>query len=110
MRYSDRLIRINAEPLYETFFRDRGRPYIRQYDTPKMRYPTPEEVGNLELVGHVWKLGDRYYKLAHQYYGDARLWWVIAWFNQKPTEGFLELGQLIHVPTPLEKILRYYDY
>ena len=109
MRYQNRFIRINAEPLYETFFRDRGVPYINQYGTPEMRYPTSEEISKLELIGHIWKMGDRYYKLAHQYYGDPKLWWIIAWFNQKPTEGFLSLGQLIHIPLPLEKILRYHS-
>ena len=53
MRYQNRFIRINAEPLYETFFRDRGVPYINQYGTPEMRYPTPEEISKLELNGHI---------------------------------------------------------
>ena len=58
---------------------------------------------------HVWKAGDCYYKLANQYYGDAQYWWVIALFNQKPTEADVDLGDLIEIPLPLEAILRVYD-
>ena len=40
----------------------------------------------------MWKLGDRFYKLADQYYGDPTLWWIIAWYNRMPTESHAEGG------------------
>jgi len=59
----------------------------------------------LQKVGHIWTLGDRYYKLAHQHYGESQYWWVIAWFNKKPTEAHLSLGDVVYVPLPLSRIL-----
>ena len=49
--------------------------------------------------------GDRFDLLAHQYYGDSELWWVIAWYNQTPTESHVELGDVLQIPLPLHKVL-----
>ena len=70
-----------------------------------MPYPTVEQAGNLTFINHVWKQGDRYFKLASEYYGDPTLWWVIAWFNKKPTESHVKLGDIIQIPMPLETVL-----
>ena len=56
----------------------------------------------------VWSEGDRYYKLAQHFYGDSAHWWIIAWFNKKPTEGHINFGDLIYVPLPLERVISYY--
>jgi hypothetical protein len=56
---------------------------------------------------HIWKTGDRYYKLAAAYYGRPQLWWVIALYNQKPTEGHLKRGDVIKIPTSLDLLLYY---
>jgi len=61
-------------------------------------------MGQLREVDHVWKLGDRFYKLAHKYYSNAEMWWVIAWYNQTPTESHVSPGQLIQIPLPLDKV------
>ena len=53
--------------------------------------------------------GERLDSLAHKSYGDASLWWVIAQFNQLPTEGHVKLGNILYVPLPLERILQYMD-
>ena len=110
MRYVNRIPKINSNELYREFFSDRGVNYIEQYDTPILNYPTPSQISNLDLIDHLWTLGDRYYKLSHEFYGDSKWWWVIAWFNKKPTESHVKKGQVIIVPLPLEKILAYYDY
>jgi len=54
-------------------------------------------------------VGDRYFKLAHRFYGDSKLWWVIAWFNKKPTESHVDVGDLILIPTDLYQILNIFD-
>ena len=46
--------------------------------------------------------------LADQNYGSSRLWWVIAFFNQTPTEASLEFGKVIFIPHPLERVLSIY--
>ena len=72
------------------------------------RHPTEEEIEKLTLYPHRWTLGDRFFKLAHEYYGDSSLWWVIAWFNQMPTEAHIVQGDLIYIPSPLDQITSYY--
>ena len=110
MRYDDRPLLVNRNnAIYREQFFNRGVQHIIQYISPELRYPTPYEISQLQLEGHVWTLGDRYYKLAHEYYGSSRFWFVIAWFNQAPTESHLEAGQLIRIPLPLERILDYFD-
>lgn len=36
---------------------------------------------NSDDIEHVWMQGDRLDILAQKYYGDARLWWIIAEYN-----------------------------
>jgi len=97
----DRSIVRNAMELYEELFRKRGVKFIDQYSTPIMHHPTAKQVATVELVSHVWKVGDRMSKIAYQHYGDPKLWWVIAWFNQTPTDSHIQLGQVINIPVPL---------
>ena len=105
-RYSNRLIGRNNLPQYKFILKDRNVSFVRQYFTGELHHPTSKEMLELHTVGHVWKIGDRYYKLAYEYYGDSTLWWVIAWFNQAPTDSDVKLGDVIYIPTPLDKILR----
>ena len=42
------------------------------------------------------------------YYDVAELWWVIAQFNQKPTDSHYSLGDVVYIPLPLEKVLTLY--
>jgi hypothetical protein len=108
-RYVDRPLFRNKDDMYEKFFHRRGKKFIRQYGTGILYYPTVKEIAALTRVQHIWKAGDRYYKLAIKYYGDAQYWWVIALFNRKPTDADVKVGQLLHVPLPLEAILRAYE-
>lgn len=104
-RYDSRQIGINKTDQYQSLLDSRSVNHIRQYFTPELFHPTDIDMSTLQLVGHVWSHGDRYFKLANKYYGDSKLWWIIAWFNQAPTESDLDLGQSINIPLPLDKIL-----
>ncbi len=106
-RYSDRNILVNRDQAYRKIFKDRGIRQATQFDTAEFNYPTTEQMQQITTITHVWKMGDKYYKLAHEYYGDTTLWWVIAWFNQKPTEGHLVVGDVLYVPTPVEMALSF---
>ena len=105
-RYIDRQIGINRKEQYEKILKEKGIKFMRQYFSPNFKHPTVKDVMQLELVGHVWSLGDRFYKLAYEYYGDSTLWWVIAWYNQAPTEAQVQIGDTLQIPLPLDKILR----
>jgi hypothetical protein len=93
----------------KTLFKNRNVSEIVMYETAEFRHPTPEEISQLTLEPVRWQLGDKFFKIAHDFYGDAELWWVIAWFNKTPTDGHLEIGDMIYVPLPLEKIISFYE-
>ena len=105
-RYDTVSIGINQSSKYEKIFKNRNVKFVRQYFTPILEHLTTQEISTLSTTSHIWKLGD---KLAHQYYGDSTLWWVIAWFNQAPTESHLNIGDIIVIPSPLEKVLALLD-
>ena len=108
-RYEKRILFRNKNKLYDALFEKRKVKHIRHFNTPVLRYPKASEIANLQLIAHTWKVGDKYYKLASRYYGNANFWWVIAWFNQKPTEGHLRAGDRIRIPLPVERVLEYYE-
>ena len=108
-RYKSSKIFNNSLDYYEYLRENRNIKIIDHYATPILKNPTIAERTRIISNSHIWSFGDRFYKLADQYYGNSEYWWVIAWFNKKPTEGHLKLGDLILIPTPLDKILNYYD-
>lgn len=105
-RYQDRVIIENNNELYDNLFDERGVEFIKQYTTPSFKYPTPAEFSELEIAARTWKVGDRFWKIAEKEYGDPRLWWIIAWFNKRPTEAHLSLGDLVIIPKPIDRVLR----
>lgn len=105
MRYDGRTIFRTRHPLYKQVIKEKGLNELRYYETPKFVEMDEDMLEEIEDIGHVWSLGDRYYKLAAKYYGEPELWWVIAWYNSAPTEAHLEIGDPISIPTPLWKVL-----
>ena len=96
----------NTEELYEEILEGRGLTKITHYRTPRWPKLTAKVRSRFVRQRHTWKLGDKYYKLANQYYGDPKLWWVIAWYNSTPTEASLQPGDVISIPVELEKTLK----
>ncbi len=78
---------------------------IRQYATPVLHNPGLLERMVLSLDTYLWKVGDHFWKLAADYYGDPTYWWVIAWYNGYPTEADITTGTVIEIPTNLEEAL-----
>jgi len=105
-RYDNREIFQNNNETYDEILEERNVPFIRQYGTPQMSRPTAAQISSFSLINHIWVVGDRYYKLAIKYYGDAQYWWVIALYNGKPTEASIRVGDMITIPLPLERVLR----
>jgi hypothetical protein len=97
---------INATSGYKTTFKGRyGQQGIRQLPINILEYPTQEQYDNIETLPITWKLGDRFYKLSSTYYNNPEYWWVIAWFNKRPTEQHVALGDVILVPLFLDEVL-----
>jgi nucleoid-associated protein YgaU len=95
----------NVHPRYQELLVRKKLPVIVQMATPVTRDPTYNELGAITEIEHIWKTGDRLSKLAHTYYGNSEYWWVIARYNQAPTEGHLKRGMLLYIPTPINRAL-----
>lgn len=106
-RYKYRTIFNNDSEMYKSIFRNRNVKFINHYSTPNFSFPSLNDIPNITVINHVWKDGDKYYKLAEKYYGDSRDWWVIAKYNQLPTESHVKIGDIILIPTPLSVVLQY---
>tara|TARA_B100000282_G_scaffold287212_1_gene254520 strand:- start:593 stop:934 length:342 start_codon:yes stop_codon:yes gene_type:complete len=106
-RYRNTRVFTNDEEFYKFLRKKRNSPKaIRMFETPIMHNPSVEERASIMTANHIWKLGDRYYSLAAQYYGQPQYWWIIAWYNGMPTEADVQPGDLIAIPTDLEEALR----
>ena len=105
-RYGSKVVFQNFAEELEEILEERGVNHITQFYTPRLRHPTRRGKSGLNRIGHVWKIGDRYWKLAQEHYGDGKLWWVIAWYNKKPTEAHVKIGDTIVIPMPLDQVLR----
>jgi len=99
---------INDDEKYDALLAKRGQILIEQYATKIIKYPDRKQLKNITTIDHLWKVGDKYWKLASIHYGDPELWWIIAWFNQKPTEVHCSTGDLLMIPFPLERLYRYF--
>ncbi len=105
-RYSRYRKLLNNSNYYEFLRKERNDTKgITHYETPVLYHPSITDRINMSTTTHVWSVGDRYYKLADQYYGDPTLWWIIAWYNGRPTEGDVFPGELLTIPLDAEQIL-----
>lgn len=104
-RYDGRRIVRNQELSYSDVLQNRELTHIDQYETPTFMPVRVADGLTVTKIQHVWAFGDRLWKLADRYYGDSTYWWVIAWYNQKPTESHFSVGSTVIIPTPLEVAL-----
>lgn len=82
---------------------------VRQYTTKKINYPTEEQISEIMIAQETWKRGDRLYKYAKKYYNDERFWWLIAWFNKKPTENHFTPGDKVNIIININEAIRLYN-
>jgi hypothetical protein len=104
-RYNSKQKFKNNNDEYKEHFQKRDVNFVVQYVTPKFDHIDANSLSELQVYTHIWKTGDRLYKLAYEHYDDATLWWIIAWYNKKPTEAHYEVGNTVYIPKPLNKIL-----
>ena len=106
-RYSSDQIAVNNTKMYKKYLEDsrgltRGLSHFR---TQTFRYPTQQQLSTLITTPYTWKVGDRFSKIAHKFYGDVELWWVIAMFNSTPTEAHVVKGDVIYIPQPVDRVI-----
>ena len=107
-RNDTREVAINKSEIYSDILFRRNKNFIEQYKTKNIKYPTAEQIQRLVLKKHIWTMGDRWWKLAETHYGDAQLWWVLAWFNKRPTESHCRAGDLVYIPFPLQDLYNFF--
>jgi nucleoid-associated protein YgaU len=107
-RYDKRRVFFNRAEIYDNIFEDRGVNYMIQFNTPHEAALSMEQIGSLKKIKRIWNIGDRLYKMAAEYYDDPTYWWIIAHFNQKPTEAHFTVGEPMYIPMPLARVLEYY--
>jgi|TARA_Y100000034_G_scaffold18667_1_gene20731 hypothetical protein len=105
-RYRNDQILLNSSEYYKPLRETRGLKVIRQYETPMLTNPSVADRTRITADTYLWGYGDRLYKLAYQYYGDARFWWVIAWWNGIPAESEIPNGAVIAIPINIEDALK----
>lgn len=105
-RYTNVTRTNNDSDFYSPLTQKRGLKSIQQMQTVVIKNPQIFERIALSTDTHIWKYGDRFYKLAFNYYGDPNLWWVIAWYNGYPTEANVKLGDVLEIPLNLEETIQ----
>jgi|TARA_R110000851_G_scaffold109054_2_gene230939 hypothetical protein len=104
-RYKNTKIINNSTEFYEFLRKKKGIKSIRHYATPILYNPGLSSRIATRTTTRVWAYGDRFYKIAAQFYGLPEYWWVIAWWNGTPTEADLTNGSVIEIPLNLEEAL-----
>ena len=104
-RYDKRTIYNNGRKIYKDYLKNRGLGYVRQYVSPDLPQITQRAYDNLVINEEIWTMGDRLCKLAGKYYGNSTYWWVIAYFNNKPTDAHFKAGDTVYIPVSLTRAL-----
>ena len=107
-RFSNRSRFLLNKNFYRKTLKKKDRASLVYYGSVTVPEITTSLIRLLTLDNHVWSVGDNYYKLAEQKYGDKDYWWVIAWYNNKPSDTLLMVGDVITIPYPVETLVSYY--
>ena len=94
---------INNSEIYDDFFKDRGVNKIEHNSLGSIGLNFNQE--NYAYTNHVWRKGDTLIRLANTYYRDLSYWYVIGYFNKKPTDSMYELGETIKIPLNPDNII-----
>ena len=105
-RYNNQRVMINTSENFEEQFESRDVGNIEHYRIQKLSYPSETDDDGLTYYRHTWRVQDKFYHIAAKYYKDSTLWWVIAQYNQRPTEQHCKEGEILKIPFPLARVLR----
>ena len=108
-RYKNRQIKFNNNELIQKILDIKNIKGIRHYISPDIKMPTYLDKINIKTVPEIWKRGDRLSKYAEKYYTNAQLWWIIALYNNKPTDAHFKIGDIFYVPTDLNNLFQYVE-
>jgi len=104
-RYNNRAkVDVSKEEMFRQIKERRDLNMITLYGTARFNSLTDLQLQSLGYETYTWSRGDRFYKIAADYYGDPSYWWVVALFNNTPTEKQIAIGQEIYVPLEPESL------
>ena len=96
----------NDDKLYSKFFQKTGTLSVDHKSIVVFGDPMREDfLKDMLITEHIFSSGDTLSKVAFKHYGSARFWWVIAWFNSKPTDLHCDIGDTIYIPFPLDEAI-----
>tara|TARA_R100000664_G_C2758770_1_gene147986 strand:+ start:1837 stop:2181 length:345 start_codon:yes stop_codon:yes gene_type:complete len=105
-RYQSRdTIVVDKADMFKQLKARRNLNSVTLFSTLALRPFRSEELEGIQFETRIWTTGDRFYKIANEYYGDPAYWWAIALANGKPTEQHLKLGDEIIIPIEIESFL-----
>ena len=90
------------------------RPFLDKIEQDQVNHYGPIFLGDprsedflreISVITHIWGVGDRLSKIAYEHYGDAKLWWLLAWFNAKPTDFHCKVGDIIQIPVERQEAI-----
>jgi nucleoid-associated protein YgaU len=105
-RYKQSRKATNKDDMYKDVFDKKGVKNITQFRARRLRQVDEKVKQRVAFKEYIWSYGDTFWLLASKNYSDSKLWWVIASFNNKPTEAHMEIGETIRIPTNLSEVLR----
>ena len=100
------IIFTNDDDVYENYLNKVGANLIEHRSLILFGDPRQETFLNeISYSTHVFAYGDSLSKIAFKEYGNPKFWWVIAWFNTKPTDFHCEVGDIIRIPHPINEVM-----
>lgn len=106
-RYRTTPVMENNSPKYEEIFQEKNISKIYHLTTKSFSDIT-KDINLFEYTYHTWSANDKLTILAHNYYSDSRLWFLIALINKVPNDFSLNVGDNLIIAFPPEKVLSYY--
>jgi len=94
--YSKDNMGILNNQLYYDVLRSKGVTSLKITRSTNFAKLTGKEFGL--LAERVWRQEDSLYKLSYEYYGEYKYWWIIALFNNKPTDAHYKIGDIVNIP------------
>lgn len=108
-RYRNRKTKYNFNKLIQKVLDKKNVSSIRHYTSPNIKNATYLDKINIKTLTEIWKRGDRLSKYAEKYYMDPKLWWIIALYNNKPTDAHFTIGETFYIPTDLNNFFEYVE-
>ena len=105
-RYKQSRKATNRDDMYKEVFEKKGVQKITQFRSKKLRQIEDKDKQKIKFIKYIWKYGDNFWLLAAKYYSDPKMWWVIAAFNNIPTENHIEIGDELKIPVNLSEALQ----